>query len=279
MPHPRLVVAFFLLTACAHAQWLNFPTPGIPRTADGKPNLAAPAPRAPGGKPDLSGVWHVQPTPIAEMKRLYGEGVGDLNVPGMEADTISKYGINILQDFTPATAPLRPAALDIMRQHAGADISSSRCLPMGIPLNSMLSEPVKIVQSPRLTAILYEADDKYRQIYTDGRVLPKQFDQPAWLGYSVGKWDRDTLVVESAGFNDKSTFDIIGHPHSEALRITERFRRRDFGHLDVDLTLDNPQMYTKPFGIKVTYELWADSDIFEWVCNENEKDRARTEKK
>src|SRR5580692_11799968 len=106
MSHPRLPASFVLLStltlsSAAHAQWLNFPTPGIPRTADGKPNLAAPAPRAPGGKPDLSGVWHVQPTPIAEMKRLFGEGVGDLNVPGMEADTISKYGINILQDFTP----------------------------------------------------------------------------------------------------------------------------------------------------------------------------------
>jgi hypothetical protein len=137
----------------------------------------------------------------------------------------------------------------------------------------MLSEPVKFVQSPKLIAILYEADDKHRQIYTDGRVLPKEFDQPAWMGYSVGRWDRDTLAVETAGFNDKTWLDIMGHPHSDALRVTERYRRRDFGHMDVEMTFDDPKMYTKPFTIKVTYELWADSDIFEFFCNENEKDR------
>ena len=283
MPYRRLFVLFSILSVClsagAQAQWLNFPTPGTPRTRDGKPNVAAPAPRAANGKPDLSGVWHVQPTSLAEMKRLFGEHAGDIQVPGMETDTISKYAINILLDFKPEEAPLRPAAVEVMRQRAGRDIPSSGCLPIGVPLNSLLSEPIKIIESPRLTAILYEADDKYRQIYTDGRALPKEFDQPAWLGYSVGKWERDTLVVESAGFNDQSTLDIMGHPHSEALRVTERYHRRDFGHMDVDMTFDDPQMYTKPFGIKVTYELWADSDVFEYVCNENEKDRAHTEKK
>jgi hypothetical protein len=273
----RSLWTFILLVASlstgAHAQWLNFPTPGTPRTRDGKPNLAAPAPRASDGKPDLSGVWHVQPTPMAEMKRLFGEHADATDVPGMELDSISKYGVNILQDFKPEEAPLRPAALETMRKRAGMDLTSSRCLPFGLPLNSMLSEPVKILQSPRLTAILYEAEDKYRQIYTDGRTLPKQFDQPAWNGYSVGKWERDTLVVETAGFNDRSVLDVIGHPHSEAMRVVERYHRRDFGHLEVDMTFDDPQMYTKPFSIKVSFELWADSDIFEFICNENEKDR------
>jgi hypothetical protein len=279
MSYPRLVVVFALLSTGAHAQWLNFPTPGTPRTRDGKPNLAAPAPRAADGKPDLSGVWHVDPTPLAEMKRLFGNSVDGTDVPGMEADTISKYGVDILLDFKPEEATLRPAAVETMRQRAGNDLTSSRCLPFGLPLNSMLSEPVKIIQSPRLIAILYEADDKYRQIYTDGRTLPREFDQPAWNGHSVGKWERDTLVVETAGFNDKSSLDVIGHPHSEALRVVERYHRRDFGHLDVEMTFDDPSMYTKPFGIKVTYDLWADSDIFEFVCNENEKDRAHAVKK
>jgi hypothetical protein len=269
-----LFVLFAFLSTGAGAQWLNFPTPGTPRTRDGKPNLAAPAPRTENGKPDLSGVWHVQPTPLAEMKRLFGDRADAIDVPGMELDTISKYGLNILQDFKPAEAPLQPAALETMRQRSGSDLTSARCLPFGMPLNSMLSEPMKILQSPRLIAILYEADDKYRQIYTDGRTLPKEFEQPAWNGYSVGKWERDTLVVETAGFNDKSSLDLIGHPHSEALRVVERYHRRDFGHLDVDMTFDDPQMYTKPFSIKLTYELWADSDIFEFICNENEKDRA-----
>lgn len=268
-------VFVLLAVASADAQWLNLPTPGTPRTRDGKPNLSAPAPRA-NGKPDLSGVWHVQPTPLAESKRIFGDSVDKLNVPGMEADTISKYGVNILLDFKPEDSPMKPAAVEIFKQHAGRDLPSSGCLPLGIPLNSLLSEPIKFIQSPRLLAILYEADDKHRQIYMDGRALPKEFDQPAWLGYSVGKWDRDTLVVETAGFNDKSPLDIMGHPHSEALRVTERYHRRDFGHMDAEMTFDDSQMYTKPFTIKVTYELWADSDIFEYVCSENEKDRAHS---
>jgi hypothetical protein len=274
MRYWRLFVIFALFSTGAHAQWLNFPVPGTPRTRDGKPNLAAPAPHAANGKPDLSGVWHVEPTPLAEMKRLFGDGVDTIDVPGMETDTISKYGVNILQDFKPEEAPLRSAALEVMHQRAGNDLTSSRCLPLGLPLNSMLSEPVKILQSPRLIAILYEAEDKYRQIYTDGRTLPREFDQPAWNGYSVGKWERDTLVVETTGFNDKSSLDIVGHPHSEALRVVERYRRRDFGHLDVEMTFDDAKMYTKPFSIKVTYDLWPDSDLFEFVCNDNEKDRA-----
>lgn len=274
MGYARLFVPFVLFAFGIQAQWLNYPTPGTPRTRDGKPNLAARAPRAANGKPDLSGVWHVEPTPRAEMKRLFGNDVDDLDVPGMEVDTVSRYGINILQDFKPGEIQLRPEAVAMMRKRAGSDLTSARCLPFGIPFNTFLSEPVKILQSPRLIAILFEADDKYRQIYTDGRALPKEFAQPAWNGYSVGKWEGDTLVVETAGFNDKSALDYIGHPHSEALRTVERYHRRDFGHLDVEMTFDDPIMYTKPFSIKVTYDLWPDSDIFEFVCNENEKDRA-----
>ncbi len=207
------------------------------------------------------------------MKRLFGEHADATDVPGMELDTISKYAVNILQDFKPEEWPIRPEAVEIQRRRTGADFPSTHCLPLGIPLSGLLSEPTKIVQSPRLIAILYEADDKHRQIYTDGRALPKEFDQPAWLGYSVGHWDRDTLVVESAGFNDKTWLDIMGHPHSDALRVMERYHRRDFGHMDVETTFDDPKMYTKPFTIRVTDELWADSDIFEFFCNENEKDR------
>jgi len=125
-----------------------------------------------------------------------------------------------------------------------------------------------------IVVILSESDDTHRQIYTDGRGFPKEFAQPAWLGYSIGHWERDTLVVETIGFNDKTRFDGIGHPHSEALRVTERYRRSDFGHMDVEMTFDDPKMYTKPFTIKVPYELQADSDIFESFCNENEKDRS-----
>jgi hypothetical protein len=130
------------------------------------------------------------------------------------------------------------------------------------------------IQSARQLVILYESDGTHRQIYTDGRALPKEIVQPAWLGYSAGRWERDTLVVESAGFNDKTWLDLFGHPHSEALRVVERYRRRDFGHLDVETTFDDPEMYTKPFTIEYTFDLLPDSDVFETICNENEKDRA-----
>jgi hypothetical protein len=169
---------------------------------------------------------------------------------------------------------MRPEAVEILRRRTPGDLPNTHCLPVGIPSDGLFSPPVKIVQSPGLIVILYENDGRHRQIYTDGRKLPKEIVQPAWLGYSVGKWDRDTLVVETAGFNDKSWLDLMGHPHSEALRIVERYRRRDFGHMDLDMTFDDPPMYTKPFTINVTLELLADADIFEFFCNENEKDRA-----
>jgi hypothetical protein len=285
MPQLRLFVRLrlFLLLALlsagasslAHAQWLNYPTPGTPRTRDGKPNLAAPVPRAANGKPDLSGVWLHQPTSLAEMKRLFGaliDAAITVSVPGMEVDTVSKYGINILLDFKPEETPMRTAASEVLRRAAGGDAANG-CLPLGIPLAGLVSEPNKIVQSPRMIVILYESDGTHRQIYTDGRGLPREVAQPSWLGYSAGRWERDTLVVETAGFNDKTRLDIIGHPHSEGLRVVERYRRRDFGHLDVEMTFDDPQMYTRPFTIKFTEDLLADSDIFEYVCNENEKDR------
>jgi hypothetical protein len=136
-----------------------------------------------------------------------------------------------------------------------------------------------MIQSPRVTAVLYEVNNLHRQIFTDGRALPKEFDYPAYLGYSVGHWERDVFVVETAGFNDKTPLDGFGHPHSEALHITERFHRRDFGHMDVEMAFEDSKMYTKPFTIKVPHDLLADSDIFEMFCNENEKDGAHMEKK
>jgi hypothetical protein len=279
IPSQRLFVLFVVLVSGAQAQWLNYPTPGIPRTADGKPNLAAPAPRTADGKPDLSGVWHVQPTSLAEMKRIYGEGVSVSSVPGMEPDTISKYALNILLDFKPEDAPLRPQGAKISREHPLGSNPGDKCLPLGIPASGLVSEPNRIVQSPRMLVIMYESDGTHRQIYTDGRELPKEVAQPAWLGYSAGKWDGDTLVVETAGFNDKTWLDLSGHPHSEALRIVERYHRRDFGHLDVEMTFHDPEMYTKPFSIKFTQELWPDSEIFEYFCNENERDRAHAQTK
>jgi len=165
------VVIFALLSTGAQAQWLNYSTPGVPRTRDGKPNLAAPAPRAANGKPDLSGVWHVHPTSLAEMKRLYGEHADVVNVPGMELDTISKYAINILVDFKPEESPMRPEAAEILRRRVAADFPDTNCLPAGIPTSGLVSEPIKMAQSPGVIVILYESEDGHRLIYTDGRKL------------------------------------------------------------------------------------------------------------
>ena len=189
--------------------------------------------------------------------------------------TFSKYFLNILADFKPEDAPIRPAAAELARRNAenAKANPSAKCLPQGIVRADVLSyNPFKILQTPGVTAILYEADNTFRQVYTDGRKLPAN-PEPLWLGYSVGKWEGDTLVVETAGFNDKSWLDGMGHPHSEAMRVVERYRRRDFGHLDVEITIDDPKMYTRPFTIKVTHLLEADSDILEYFCAENEKDR------
>jgi len=276
-----LLLSVALISLGAQAQWLNFPAPGTPRMRDGKPNLNAPPPRALDGKPDLSGVWMHELTSVAEMKRLFGERIDEavkVDVPGMEIGTQHKYAFNILVDFKPNEVSMRPAALERLKLAAARNPADVCMGHPGFPLADLLSEPMKIVQAPRLTMILYEVDNARRQIFTDGRKLPKEFDYPAFHGYSVGHWERDVFVVETAGFNDKTPLDAMGHPHSEALRITERFRRRDFGHLDVEMTFDDPQMYTKPFTIKVPHELMADSDIFESFCDENEKDRAHLQK-
>ena len=281
MPY-RSLVTLVLFAGGAYAQWLNFPTPGTPRGRDGKPNFAAPVPRTAGGKPDLSGVWLHEHTSLEEQRRLFG-AVTDLrdkvNVPGMEADSVHRYAFNILLDYKPSESMLRPEATEAMRRRAAGRNPAEVCTGVpGFPLADMLSEPVKIVQAPAQTMILYEVGNFYRQIYTDGRKLPKEFDKPAYWGYSAGRWERDTLVVESAGFNDQTVLDMMGHPHSDALRVTERYRRRDFGHLDYEITFDDPKMYTKPFTIKIPHDLLADSDVFESYCDENEKDRVHLQK-
>ena len=236
---PLLVLAFGLSTA-AHAQWLNYREPGVPRTPNGKADLTAPPPKDPSGKPDLSGVWMHETTTAAEMRRLYGSVIDEaikVDAPGMEIGTQHRYSRNILLDFRPEDAPVRPETLERMRRNPARPLLADACTPgfsFGFPLSDLLSEPIKIVQAPKLTMILYEAGNFHRQIYSDGRKLPEEFNLPAFYGYSIAHWEGDTLVVETAGFNDKTPLDAMGHPHSEALRTLERFRRRDFGRLDYE---------------------------------------------
>jgi hypothetical protein len=276
MRRAALLSLLVMLGQAAHAQWVNYRAPGTPRLADGRPNLSARAPRAPDGRPDLSGVWHVQPTSREEMKKLFGDGVDTVEVPGMEIDTISKYAVNIFQDLKPEDWPVRPNVAEVVSRrgdHKPEALPLTYCLPGGVPLSTMLSEVSKIVQTSRLTLIMLELGGT-RQIYTDGRRHMAD-NSPSWLGYSVGRWERDTLVVETIGFNGKSWLDLIGHPQSERAKIIERYTRRDFGHMDIEVTVDDPVYYSRPFTVKVTHELQADDDILEYFCNENEQDRRR----
>jgi len=232
------------LSASASAQWIGYPTPGIPRTADGKPNLNAPAPRSPDGRhPDLSGVWQT-----TSDKWLVNFGA-DIDVP-----------------FTP-----RSRAIYQQRQaNNGKYRPSGRCISHGVTDFHALATPTKYIQTPSVTVILFESYNHYRQIMTDGRPLPKD-PEPAWLGYSVGRWEGDIFVVDSNGLSDKTWLDDGGHPHSDALRLTERFMRRDFGHMDIQITIDDPQMYTKPWTVTMSKRLIVDDELIEWMC-ENEKD-------
>jgi hypothetical protein len=222
------------------AQWLDHPTPGIPRTADGKPNLAAPAPRAPDGKPDLTGLW----TRTSHVNTGF--------------------------------RPVDPASVNaVVRERAenfGKESMRASCLPdgpgylyaRGPDLNWAM---FKVIQTPSLIIILHP-DLTYRQIFIDGRALETEAN-PSWMGYSVGRWEGDTLVVESAGFNDRTWLDG-GYPHTEALRAIERYRRSDFGRLTIDVELHDPALYTAPWTATVGAEFAADTELLEYVCNENQ---------
>lgn len=244
-----LTVFIFMMGVSASAQWVNFRQAGIPRTADGKPNLTAPVPRAADGKPDLSGLWR-------NMDVRY---LNDLSAGGVEVP------------FMPQSAALYKER----RENESKGRPSESCLPHGIPDSMMVpAAPFKIDQHPGVVLILFEFQNRYRQVFTDGRGFPEDMT-PAWLGYSIGKWEGDTFIVETRGFNDRSWLDDNGHPHSDALHVTERFHRRDFGHLEFQITIDDPKMYTKPWTVSVPLDLFPDNELMEWVC-ENEKDAARS---
>ena len=218
-------------------QWIDHKTPGIPRTADGKANLSAPAPKMPDGKPDLSGVWE-----------------------HLNSRTTAYYldGIDI---------PWQPWAKALFQQNTEnnqKDNPESRCLPRGVPKADAF-DLHQIVQADGLVAILYEYQTMYRQIFTDGRELPKN-PNPTWMGYSVGHWEGDTLVVESNGFNGKAWLSGRGNPISDALHLTERMRRRDFGHMDVKMTIDDPKAFTKPWTAELHPELIPDTTLLESFC-------------
>lgn len=257
------------------AQWINYTPAGVPRTKDGKVNLSAPVPRL-NGKPDLTGVWEHELSKLEDYKKLLGpdyDPAKQTTLIGMENEHVHKYGFNALLDQSP-DVKLTPAG-DAAQKKRRAEYNPLNVChgEYGWPVLGLLSEPIKLIQAPKEVVILYEIDGMHRQVFTDGRKLPKEFELPAYLGYSVGHWEKDTFVVETAGFNDRTPIDAMGHPRSEAMKVTERYTRRDYGHLDTELTFDDPTLYTKPFTIKISYNLVPDNDIFEMFCGQNEKDR------
>jgi hypothetical protein len=240
MTRLAFAIAALLVSTSGYAQWLTQPTAGIPRTPDGKPNLAAPAPRTPDGKPDLSGLW----------QRMS-----------------PKYASNVTADLkSDEVKPWAQALVAQRMEDLGKDHMALQCLPWG-PNYSNSDRKAKIVQTPGLIVMLDE-DLTYRQIFLDGRKLEAS-PNPSWMGYSVGRWEGDTLVVDSFGFNDRTWLDRNGHPHTEALRTTERYRRPDFGHLDIEVTLNDPTVYARPWTIALKAQLAADTELLEYVCNES----------
>jgi hypothetical protein len=260
-----MATAFCLLPVTLCAQWLNFKQPGIPRRPDGKPDLAAPAPRAPDGKPDLSGLW----------------GGGE-PLPGPVS-----YSVDIIQNLKDE-AIFSPAAEALVQKRAenfGRDWPAWHCLPIG-PVQGLV-QTFRIIQSPTVVALLFNNDfsgDDYRQVFLDGRELPRD-PNPTWHGYSVGHWEKseggtsksesgtseDTLVIETSGFNDRSWLDGAGHPHSERLHTIERLRRIDFGHIQYQITFDDPETMTRPLTLQRVRNYQADTEMLESVC-EKEQD-------
>jgi len=241
-----VVVGVVLLAGSVSAQWLKIPTPGIPRHPDGRPNLGAPVPRNAEGRAIIAGLWLPQNFIIGDLRKA---------VKGGEALP--------LQPWADAVYKTRLADL-------GKDDPTSNCIVGGVPRNDFVPYPFKIIETPGNMVILYEAIHSYRQIFTDGRALPKD-PNPAWLGYSVGRWEKDVFVVESSGFNDNVWIDNAGVPATEELKVTERFVRKDFGHMDIEITIDDPKTYTKKWEMVQPLLFQADNEIIEYICDENNR--------
>ena len=260
MGHVVISATTLVLGAPAFAQWLNYPTPGVPRLPNGKPNLNAPTPRTSDGKPDLSGIWAWE-----DNRPCPPEGCADAII-GQEFVNIGWSLKNGL--------PYQPWAAELVKaRRAGnsKDDPQSRCLPRGalrIYTDGLFK---KIVQAPGLMVILSERNASYRQIFTDGRPLPTD-QYPSWNGYSSGKWEGDRLVVRTTGFRDGMWLDSSGSPLTEAATVTEKFRRPSFGKLEIEITVDDPKAYTAPWNIKLNQPIVLDTELLDYICLENEKD-------
>jgi hypothetical protein len=250
-----------LVCQCAlSAQWLTHPTPGIPRLADGRPNLKAPAPKTPDGRPDLSGIWF-----------LHFEGCGRFGCADYQAGPeFFNFGAPL-----PGGLPYLPWAADLVKQRMAANAKDDPlglCRPGGLFRFHTYPPPRKVVQLPNLVLILSERDVTYRQIFLDGRALPGD-PEPTWNGYSVGRWERDVLVVQTNGLREGTWIDRNGSPLMAGATVTERFRRPDFGHLEIEITVDDPKTYSRPWTVTLKQDLAADTELIDYHCTDNEKSR------
>src|SRR5580765_4716641 len=262
------------------AQWPSYPTPGVPRTPDGKPNLTAPTPRTADGKVDFSGIWSLRFGGFGGAGR--GRGAAAAPTPPTTPQAPDPNAIPVSQFFEVAgrgyTLPLQPWAAELKKKRM-ADNSKDNpdvwCLPIGLMQYHNHPQPRQIVHTKNLMLITYESNYGLRYIYLDGRPAPNNDPTPWWFGYSRGWWEgNDTLVVETTNFRGDERagwLDVNGSPYTDALKMTERFRRPNFGSLEIDITIDDPKAYTKPFTVRVNHQLMVDSEMIEFICNENER--------
>lgn len=265
----RVILLISGLGAQLLAQWHDYRDPQTPRAKDGRPNLSAPVPRL-NGKPDLSGVWQAERTSQAELARVLGD---DFVSTQIDREDFTREALDVFWGLKPEQVPVTPAGAAAQKKLESTPDQwpHTLCMPASVPAD-MFVLSFKILEAPREILIATEIGSPLRQIYIDGRTLPKN-PEPTYMGYSTGKWDGDTLVVETTGFRD-GWLDGLGHARSEQMHITERYHRRDFGHMNVEFTFEDPKYYTQPFSMKATMRLLPDSDLIEYVCAENERDRS-----
>jgi hypothetical protein len=255
------VIAVFGAAAPAFGQWVRYPTADVPRKADGTPNLTAATPRLPGGKPDFSGIWHTAViNPCTPDINRFTEC---LEIGG------SPLALNLGRDL-PGGLPYQPWAAEMVKQRFSKDDPHVRCLPDNPPRTWAMPHLTKAVHTPRLLVLLYEVNAMYRQIFIDGRPQPVD-PNPTWNGYSTATWERDTLVIRTAGFRDDLWIDMGGAPMSSAAKMTERLRRPNYGTLEVEITVDDPKVYTRPWTVSINQAIVLDTELIDEFCLENEK--------
>lgn len=266
-----VLIAIVSVPAVSIGQWLRYPTADVPRNADGTPNLTAAAPRLPDGKPDFSGLWHVAMRNPCNAALNRFSGCTEIGGSPLARDL----GVNL-----PGGLPYQPWAAEIVKQRAADDSRDDphvRCLPDNPPRHWGLPHLNKIVHTPKLLVVLYEVNAMYRQIFTDGRPLPED-PTPGWNGYSTARWEGDTLVVQTIGFRDSLWIDLHGSPMSDAAKMIERLRRPNYGTLEVEITVDDPKVYTRPWTVRMDQVIELDTDLIDEFCLENEKSYERMQR-